>query len=142
MFVDRMVSEYCSARVSVLVLQLSKQQNRTNGALGQPAQPFSEPLRTVLGKEIPFRRALRRLPCWLGFQLGIHQKLGLSAPETVLGHLLSGDLSSPNRKPAGQHSQNWAARWPQIAESPATRPLRFPTMLLSKQAQSCHSFGN
>ena len=38
--------------------------------------------------------------------------------------LFTGDLNSSNRKPAGRNRRIRAARRPQIAESPATRPLR------------------
>ena len=73
--------------------------NRT--VLGQPPQPYLDP---YSNKEIPFRRALRRLHCSLGSQLGIHRKLGLSplgtVHATVLGHSLtviamSEELSQP-----------------------------------------------
>ena len=37
--------------------------------------------------------------------------------------LFTGDLNSSNRKPAGRNRRIRAARRPQIAESPATRPL-------------------
>ena len=37
--------------------------------------------------------------------------------------LFTGDLNSPNRKPAGRNRRIRAAKRPQIAESPATRPL-------------------
>ena len=39
--------------------------------------------------------------------------------------LFTGDLNSPNRKPAGRNRRIRAAKRPQIAESPATRPLRY-----------------
>ena len=38
--------------------------------------------------------------------------------------LFTSDLNSSNRKPAGRNRRIRAARRPQIAESPATRPLR------------------
>ena len=38
--------------------------------------------------------------------------------------LFTGDLNSSNRKPAGRNRRIRAAKRPQIAESPATRPLR------------------
>ena len=99
MGVTRTVSEYCSARVSRVGLS-SKQApepysdnllNRT----WNPSEPYSD-------KEIPFRRALRRLHCSLGSQLGIPQKLGLSplgtVHATVLGHLLSHILKDCHKK--------------------------------------------
>ena len=93
----RTVSEYCSARVSCVGLSTKQAAepysdnllNRTQN----PSEPYSD-------EEIPLSRALRRLPCWLGSQLGIHRKLGLSplktVHETVLGHLLThGGVESP-----------------------------------------------
>ena len=80
----RIMSEYFSACVF-----------RVGLATKQAAEPYSDNLlnRTwnVLGKRHSLRRALRRLLCWLGSQLGIH-KMGLwllgTVHETVLGHLL------------------------------------------------------
>ena len=77
----------------VLVFQPRKQQNRTRTT---SSTVLGTPLNRTLTKKFPFRRALRRLPCWLALnsELGIHWKLGLSplgtAQETVLRHVYFG----------------------------------------------------
>ena len=44
--------------------------------------------------------------------------------------IFTDDLSSSNRKPAGRNRRIRAARRPQIAESPATRPLSLGILLM------------
>ena len=95
----RPVSEYCSARVSRVGLSTEQATEPYSDNLlsrtRNPSEPYSD-------KEIPFRRALRRLLSSLDSQLGMHRKLGFSplgtVPETVLGHLLNYELRS--RRPA------------------------------------------
>ena len=92
------MSEYCSVRVSRVGLStgqttqpyLDKLLSRT----WNPSEPYSD-------KDIPLTRAVRRLLCWFGSQLGIHRKLGLSplgtVQETVLGHLLRNGQNTVSR---------------------------------------------
>ena len=68
------------------------------GLSTKPAtQPYSDsllnrtrsPSKPYLDKEIPLRRALRRLLCWLGSQVEIHRELALSQFGTVPKKLLN-----------------------------------------------------
>ena len=52
--------------------------------------------------------------------------------------LFTSDLNSSNRKPAGRNRRIRAARWPQIAESPATRPQGFTRSLLFAPRENPH----
>ena len=80
----KMVSEYCCAG-------LSTKQAMEPYLDQEPPQPYQEPSKRYSDKEIPFRRALRRLPCKLASQVAIQRKSALSqlgnVHETVLRHL-------------------------------------------------------
>ena len=85
----RMVSQCCSACVSRVGLSTKQATELYSDNLLNRTRNTSEP---YSDKEIPLRRALRRLLCWLGSQLGIHRKSGFSllgtVHETVLRQLL------------------------------------------------------
>ena len=69
----RTVSEYCSLPVfPVLVFQLSKQQKRTRTT----PQPYSEPLRTVLGQRISPWKSCEAVALSVGFSTGNPPKIG------------------------------------------------------------------
>ena len=94
----------------VLVFQISKQLNRTrktsSTVLGTPPnRTWTKRFPLVLG------RALRRLLCWSGSQLGIHQTFGLSpvgtVHDTVLGYLLSNTQSDRSRQNATFLNNCW-----------------------------------
>ena len=72
---DRTVSGYCSACVSHDGLSTKKTTEPYSDNLLNRTRNASE---EYLDNEIPLRRALRRLSCWSGSQVKIHQKSALS----------------------------------------------------------------